>query len=196
MNELDNHDHSRFLTRTNHAAGRLKNAAGDEAARGTNICFLRQAQLMQMSLQGAPTFYYGDEAGVTGFTDPDSRRTYPWGREDKECLEWAHIVARMHNSSDAFRRGSLIWLNAENGLAAYARTLGKEKYVVIVYTGEAERDIDIPVWIAGITDTDKLKGILYTDCWNYGEKGNEVAVNNGRAILRIKPHGAYVLKAE
>ena len=35
---------------------------------------------MQMTWPGAPTIYYGDEAGVCGWTDPDSRRTYPWGR--------------------------------------------------------------------------------------------------------------------
>ena len=32
--------------------------------------------------------YYGDEAGVCGFTDPDNRRTYPWGNEDKSLLEF------------------------------------------------------------------------------------------------------------
>ena len=38
MNELSNHDHSRFLTRTNHRVARLANA-GPEAA-GENICLL------------------------------------------------------------------------------------------------------------------------------------------------------------
>lgn len=196
MNEIDNHDHSRFLTRTNHVAGRLDPLVSEDAKTGTNICFLRQAQLMQMSLQGAPTFYYGDEAGVTGFTDPDSRRTYPWGKEDPECIEWAHIVSRLHKSSDAFRRGSQIWLIAEKNLIAYARTLKNEKFIVIVHTGDGEMDIQLPVWIAGITDEDKLRGILYTDCWNYGESGSEVDVKNGESTFRIKPHGAYVLKVE
>ncbi len=39
---------------------------------------------MQMTWPGAPTIYYGDEAGVCGWTDPDSRRTYPWGGENLE----------------------------------------------------------------------------------------------------------------
>ncbi len=41
-----------------------------------------------MTWPGAPTLYYGDEAGVCGFTDPDNRRTYPWGREDREAFEF------------------------------------------------------------------------------------------------------------
>ena len=41
-----------------------------------------------MTWVGAPTIYYGDEVGLCGFTDPDNRRTYPWGQEDKELLEF------------------------------------------------------------------------------------------------------------
>jgi maltooligosyltrehalose synthase len=34
--------------------------------------------LIQFTLPGAPTVYYGDDAGMTGDDDPDDRRTYPW----------------------------------------------------------------------------------------------------------------------
>ena len=32
--------------------------------------------------------YYGDEAGLTGGKDPDNRKSYPWGRENKDILEF------------------------------------------------------------------------------------------------------------
>ncbi len=196
MNELDNHDHSRFLTRTNGVAGRLSALGSSAAEDGTNICFLRQAQILQMTMQGAPTIYYGDEAGLRGFTDPDSRRPYPWGHEDKECLEFCEGMTGIHNRSDALRRGSMIWLKAGKNIAAYARTLGKEKYVIIIHTGDDEKDIEIPVGIAGITDKEILRGLVYTDCWNYGFTGGDVPVENGNAVIRIKPHGGYVLKVK
>ena len=196
MNELDNHDHSRFLTRTNHVAGRLSMFGSAAAEDGTNICFLRQAQILQMTMQGSPTIYYGDEAGLRGFTDPDSRRPYPWGREDKECLEFCEGIAQIHNSSEALRRGSMIWLMACRNIAVYARTLGDEKYIIIIHTGDDEYDIDIPVRNAGITDSEILRGLVYTDCWNYGFTGGEVPVSDGKAVIRIKPHGGYVLRAE
>ena len=47
-----------------------------------NEAVMREAVIMQMTWVGAPTVYYGDEAGVCGFTDPDNRRTYPWGHEN------------------------------------------------------------------------------------------------------------------
>ena len=77
MNELSNHDHSRFLTRTNHMTGRVEHLGHEAAESYTNSAILREAVVMQMTWPGAPTIYYGDEAGVCGFTDPDNRRTYP-----------------------------------------------------------------------------------------------------------------------
>lgn len=44
--------------------------------------------MIQMTWPGAPTLYYGDEAGQVGFTDPDNRRTYPWGQEDQELIRF------------------------------------------------------------------------------------------------------------
>ena len=88
MNELSNHDHSRFLTRTNHRVGRISYAGPEAASEGVNPAVMREAVTIQMTWPGAPTVYYGDEAGLCGFTDPDNRRTYPWGREDYQMIDF------------------------------------------------------------------------------------------------------------
>lgn len=80
MNELDNHDHSRFLTRTNGRVGRVQTLGCRAAEENINKAVLREAVVIQMTWPGAPAIYYGDETGVCGFTDPDNRRTYPWGK--------------------------------------------------------------------------------------------------------------------
>ena len=89
MNELSNHDHSRFLTRTNGQVGRIQSKGAKTAEEGINDAVMREAVIMQMTWPGAPTVYYGDEAGVCGFTDPDNRRTYPWGHEDQELIAFS-----------------------------------------------------------------------------------------------------------
>lgn len=71
MNELSNHDHSRFLTRTNHRVGRVQELGAEAANENVNVAVMREAVVMQMTWPGAPTVYYGDEAGVCGFTDPE-----------------------------------------------------------------------------------------------------------------------------
>ena len=38
---------------------------------------LRLAALLQLTLPGAPSIYYGDELGMEGAADPDCRRAYP-----------------------------------------------------------------------------------------------------------------------
>mgnify|MGYP002224581700 FL=1 len=79
MNELSNHDHSRFMTRTNEKVGRAATLGTAAAEEGIKPAVFREAVVVQMTWPGAPTIYYGDEAGLCGFTDPDNRRTYPWG---------------------------------------------------------------------------------------------------------------------
>ena len=77
MNELSNHDHSRFLTRTNGMTGRTSSMGPEMANHGVSKAVMKAAVVMQMTWPGAPTLYYGDEAGLCGWTDPDNRRTYP-----------------------------------------------------------------------------------------------------------------------
>ena len=72
MNELSNHDHSRFLTRTNHVVGRVAELGPEAANKNVNKAVFMEAVVIQMTWPGAPTIYYGDEAGVCGFTDPDT----------------------------------------------------------------------------------------------------------------------------
>ena len=198
MSELDNHDHSRFLTRTNRVAGRLATLGAEAAEDGTNICFLRQAQLLQFTLPGAPAIYYGDEAGLRGFTDPDSRRTYPWGKEDRECIEFCRGVSGLHRELETLRNGKIEWLMAEQNLIAFARTkqaagcddITSQFTVVVVNTEYSERDIEIPV---KLPDGTVFEGKLYTDCWNFGFTGDKVEVLDGRLKIKIKPHGGYIL---
>lgn len=44
------------------------------------------ASILQYTLPGIPSIYYGDEVGVEGGEDPVNRRTYPWGRENRGIL--------------------------------------------------------------------------------------------------------------
>ena len=106
MNELSNHDHSRFLTRTNGKVGRLDSMGAKAASEGIDYGTFRAAVVIQMTWPGAPTIYYGDEAGVCGWTDPDSRRTFPWGKENLELAEFHRYLTGIRNRNRAFRTGS------------------------------------------------------------------------------------------
>ena len=49
----------------------------DEHTRGLAKGRFWLATLMQMTLRGVPSIYYGDEFGLEGLSDPDNRRTLP-----------------------------------------------------------------------------------------------------------------------
>ncbi|MCD7817943.1 MAG: glycoside hydrolase family 13 protein, partial [Lachnospiraceae bacterium] len=121
MNELSNHDHSRFLTRTSGKVGRVEKLGSEAAEDGVRPEIMREAVVMQMTWPGAPTLYYGDEAGVCGFTDPDNRRTYPWGHEDRQMLEFHRCVIALHRRYPVLSRGSLCFLGSDKNWLAYGR---------------------------------------------------------------------------
>ena len=83
--------------------------------------FKREAVIMQMTWVGAPTIYYGDEAGVCGFTDPDNRRTYPWGKEDKELIAFHKEMVRIHKEYRSLQTGSLRILSWDENILSYGR---------------------------------------------------------------------------
>ena len=54
MNELSNHDHSRFLTRTNHRVGRTHTAGlGSAQAEGVNHAIMRAAVMISDDVAGS-----------------------------------------------------------------------------------------------------------------------------------------------
>ena len=146
MNQLSNHDHSRFLTRTNMTEGRVAANGSVSAGKGINKDIFKEAVLMQMTWVGAPTVYYGDEAGVVGWTDPDNRRTYPWGREDKELIDFHKKAIKARKKYTVLKDGSLIFLVADTGIVSYSRFGNGSMAVLIFNNNDDEREISVPVW--------------------------------------------------
>jgi alpha-glucosidase len=150
MNQLSNHDHSRFLTRTNMRTGRLHTHGEGSADVGVNRNVFMEATVMLMTWMGCPTLYYGDEAGVCGWTDPDNRRTYPWGKEDRMLLDFHHAVIRMRKANPALRKGSQEYLYMNYGVISYARWEGGNTVIAVFNNTLSEKELLLPVWKAGI----------------------------------------------
>ena len=121
MNELSNHDHSRFLTRTNRMIGRMTTLGSGAAGAGINKGVFREAVTIQMTWPGAPTVYYADEAGQVGWTDPDDRRTYPWGHEDVSLIDLHRDLIHLRKTIPVLKDGCLKQLLADYGRIAYGR---------------------------------------------------------------------------
>ena len=194
MNQLSNHDHSRFLTRTNRKAGRIDTLGPLAASEGINKGVFREAVVIQMTWPGAPTLYYGDEAGVCGFTDPDNRRTYPWGKEDRELIAFHKEIIRIHKENEALRTGSLKFLQGKQNLLCYARFNRIDQLVIIVNNDENSRDVDLSVWAVGVPKTAQLEQLIFTNETGYSVVPVSYTITEGRLKMMLPKHSSVVLK--
>ena len=201
MNELSNHDHSRFLTRTNYMVGRVEHLGPQAANEYVNLAIMREAVVMQMTWIGAPTVYYGDEAGVCGFTDPDNRRTYPWGYENKELIAFHKDMIRIHKEHPALRTGSLNILNGsirvpngdEHNILAYGRFQGDDRIVVIVNNRSELAEVTVPVWLSEVPMKCRMKKLIYSYEEGYSVDYEEYLVEDGEVVVNMGAYSALVL---
>lgn len=194
MNELSNHDHSRFLTRTNHVVGRVAEKGPEAAEEYVNLAVMREAVVMQMTWVGAPTVYYGDEAGVCGFTDPDNRRTYPWGNENQELIEFHRDIIRIHKSSQALRNGSIQLLWGDNNVLAYGRFTEDEQIVVIINNHSDFVEVTVPVWRIGVPMRGKMQRLMYSYVKGYTISRDEYLVRGGEMVVNMGAQSALIVE--
>lgn len=196
MNELSNHDHSRFLTRTNHKVGRTNTLGPQAADTGVNKAVLREAVVIQMTWPGAPTIYYGDEAGVCGFTDPDNRRTYPWGHEDQELIAFHKEIIRIHKSHKEFLTGSLKYLCADYNLIGYGRFTRESQSVILVNNNDYEVTKEVSVWYLGIPKECVLSCLMLTMAEGYSTESKQYPVISGKVKVTLPATSAIILRHE
>ncbi len=196
MNELSNHDHSRFLTRTNKKVGRTNTLGAQAADEGVNKAVMREAVVIQMTWPGAPTIYYGDEAGVCGFTDPDNRRTYPWGHEDMELIRFHKEMIRIHKENREILTGSLKYVTNDYNVIGYGRFNRESAVVVVVNNNDYEVTRDVCIWPLGIPRESLVKRLMLTWAEGFTTKPEEYQVAAGKVRIVLPGTSAIVLKYE
>ena len=111
MNLLGSHDRARVLNalvgkecrdmpRTEQHKVKLTRAEYTLAVKRYKLCLS-----ILCALPGCPTVYYGDEAGMTGCSDPFCRRPFPWGHEDTHLQEFVAKRLNHHRDSAILRTG-------------------------------------------------------------------------------------------
>lgn len=194
MNELSNHDHSRFLTRTNHMVGRVAELGPEAANEFVNPAVMREAVAFQMTWIGAPTVYYGDEAGVCGFTDPDNRRTYPWGHEDQQMLGFHKEMIRIHKEHEALRTGAVVMLHCEKNILAYGRFTEEEQIIVILNNRSELAEVTVPVWKAEVPVKTNMRRLMYSYKDGYTTEYEKYLIRDGELVVNMGAYSALVVE--
>ena len=135
---------------------------------------------LQFSLPGIPCIYYGDEAGVEGYTDPYNRSSFPWGREDKELTDFYKKLISIRKESKALTEGSFLPMAYGDNVCAFIRTYENETVSVFVNRSaeeSAEFEIAAPV--------QRAQDLL---------TGNTFEASDGKVRISLKVLDKIVLK--
>ncbi|HET9915363.1 MAG TPA: alpha-amylase family glycosyl hydrolase, partial [Anaerolineales bacterium] len=194
MNLLDSHDTERI--RWTLTPGQETTAEKEEEAANVAEGKQRQrlASLIQFTVPGAPTVFYGDEVGLTGDDDPDDRRTYPWldrgGEPDKSLFLHYFVLNTLRRTQNVLVDGDFRILLADdtNQVVAYGRKTEKQAALVVINRSDADQAFTIPV--AGyLPDGVLLKKVYAVGIANQ----RQVTVTNGNVSGNIGPLSAVIL---
>lgn len=117
------------------------------------------ASVLQFTLPGIPSIFYGDEAGLQGFDDPINRRPYPWGSEDKEILDHYRKLGRIRRENRAVFSGGFN-MRDENGLVAYERAGGDDEILIAVNAGADDKILFINKEYTSLYNNKEYKDVV------------------------------------
>ncbi|MDQ7093721.1 bifunctional glycogen debranching protein GlgX/4-alpha-glucanotransferase [Desulfosporosinus sp. PR] len=152
MNIIGSHDRERILTLLGEApseedlpeSGRRTFKLPPQA-RELAVQRLKLISLIQMTFPGVPCVYYGDEAGVEGYSDPYNRGTYPWGREDKEILAWYKRIIRLRLEYESLQSGDFQSFCPEPDCYGFRRSGKDEEILVLINRHKTQtKEITLP----------------------------------------------------
>lgn len=150
MNHIGTHDTERAITRLAGESAEGKDRAWQHSHNQLSdydylkgISMMKLASLIQYTLPGVPSLYYGDEAGMQGMKDPFNRACFPWDNINKELYKWYKRLGEIRRGCKAFKEGSFEPLYAADGAIAYVRR--SEENSVLTAVNNSEQEIHIPV---------------------------------------------------
>ena len=111
--------------------------------RSVAIKKMKIASLIQYTVFGTPSLYYGDEAGMEGYHDPFCRLPFPWGREEKALTDHYKMLGSLRASHPCFKDGDFKFLTHNERCISYSRTKGEDSLTVRIDIENMEYEITI-----------------------------------------------------
>jgi neopullulanase len=176
LNLLDSHDTPRALW----------TVGEDERA-------LRLALLFLMTMPGAPCIYYGDEVGMSGGPEPESRGAFPWhdeGAWNRDLLDFTRRATALRHAHPALSLGSLRFLYARGDVIAFQRDFEGQILVVLFNRGAHAHTITVEPCLEHAAE-----GSAFRDLWN-SDGQTQLTLQEGKLHVSVPPYGAMVLSPD
>lgn len=205
QNLLDSHDTARVLWSLTPGKDNREDKEFNTANLTVGKAKEKIAALVQMTVPGTPTIYYGDEVSLTGASDPDDRRAFPWklnpdgsyvqnpfdiryfnAAGDHTTMDWYRLLAAIRLTNPVFRQGKLTFLLTDdtNLTLSYAMRQGNSLGIVVINRNEiSPQTITVPT--AGYL----RDGVKLIDALGSGS----VTTADGKFTLTLNPLKAAIL---
>ena len=150
MNMLGTHDTERILTLL---GGEPANGRGrdwqahthmSDSQRRHALDLYKLAVILQYTLPGFPSIYYGDEAGLEGYRDPFNRASFPWERENTELLSHHRTLAELRRGFDCFVGADITPVHADGRVMAYERGGECDRLFIALNADNCARTLALP----------------------------------------------------
>ena len=150
MNHIGTHDTARILTRlgseNSDSIPRSQQAnltlSQEEYTKGIQL--LKLAAVLQYTLPGIPSVYYGDEVGMSGYGDPFCRAAYPWGKENTNLLDFYKKLGSVRKSNKPFAEGYFMPYDSDEDCIIYSRKWENEEIFIAVNPNNHPVNIKLP----------------------------------------------------
>lgn len=172
MNLLSSHDTARLLSIAN----------GDKAS-------VELATLLLFTYPGAPCIYYGDEVGLPGGLDPDSRRSFPAPQQwDQQVLAYHRQLIALRHAHSALRLGNYKPLYAAGSVCVFARVDPIETLIIAVNTGLQQASVALETTPILNPETQPSQLLYGAGTTKWHVQGNDV-----RLTLSLPPRQGLIL---
>lgn len=95
-------------------------------------------------LPGNLSIFYGDEAGVEGLGNLANRKTYPWGNEDKDLVEFFTKIGKIRVSNTFLEQAKLNVYKLNRDLFMFERSTDDDKVLVAINRTDSDKEFIVP----------------------------------------------------
>lgn len=188
MNLVDSHDTQRVISALDGYQKSQKAVANTPSPEA--YAKMKLIPLIQMTYPGAPTIYYGDEAGMPGADDPDNRRGMIWGKGNQELVEWYAKLANIRNAYPVLRTGDIVPVKVDDAnkadVMSYLRN-DATNHALVVINRKAQDITGLQLNASSIPN-----GTVLTNALDSSEK---YTVKDGKVIVNVQKQLGLILVA-